>query len=118
VVNVFIYLCALSFETPPLLYYIEESKVCHELIKVDSVSDFKLCFSDHVNEKIRKDVINRNFIYMDKITLTLLYKSMVRLNLECANAVWCPYKRDDTETCDSQGILVCSWQCGSVSGRS
>jgi len=34
---------------------------------------------------------------MDKTTFTLLYKAMVRLNLECANAVWCPYKRDDTE---------------------
>ena len=34
---------------------------------------------------------------MDKTTFTLLYKAMVRLNLECANAVWYPYKRDDTE---------------------
>jgi len=38
-------------------YYIEDSRACHELIKVDSVSDlgvrfdFKQCFSDHLNEK-------------------------------------------------------------------
>ena len=65
-------------------YYIADSRACHELIKVDSVSDlgvrfdFKLCFSDHVNEKICKaysvlGVIKRNFIYMDKNTFTLLY---------------------------------------------
>jgi len=64
-------------------YYIEDSRACHELIKVDSVSDlgvifdFKLCFSDHVNEKISKACIGlqcprcykRNIIYMDKILL-------------------------------------------------
>jgi len=39
-------------------YYIEDSRACHELLKVDTVSDLgvrfdsKLCFLDHVNEKI------------------------------------------------------------------
>ena len=89
-------------------YYIADSRACHELIKVDSVSDlgvrfdFKLCFSDHVNEKICKaysvlGVIKRNFIYMDKNTFTLLYKAMVRSHLEYANAVWCPYKKGHIE---------------------
>jgi len=89
-------------------YYIADSRACHELIKVDSVSDlgvrfdFKLCFSDHVNEKICKaysvlGVIKRNFINMDKNTFTLLYKAMVRPHLEYANAVWCPYKKGDIE---------------------
>jgi len=45
-------------------YYIEDSRACHELIKVDSVSDlgvrfdFKLCFSDHVNEKLAKPTLS------------------------------------------------------------
>jgi len=89
-------------------YYIADSRACHELIKVDSVSDlgvrfdFKLCFSDHVNEKICKaysvlGVIKRNFINMDKNTFTLLYKAMVRPHLEYANTVWCPYKKGDIE---------------------
>jgi len=71
-------------------YYIEDSRARHKLIKVDSVSDlgvkfdFNLCFWDHVNEKISKaysvlGVIKRNFIYLDKNTVTLLnYKAMVR----------------------------------------
>ena len=54
--------------------------------------DFKLCYSDHVNEKISKaysvlGVIKRKFIYMDKNTL------LYRPHLEYANAVWCPYKK-------------------------
>ena len=79
-------------------YYIEDSRACYELIKVDSVSDlgvrfdFKLCYSDHVNEKISEaysvlGVIKRNFIYMDKNTL------LYRPHLEYANAVRCPYKK-------------------------
>ena len=77
-------------------------------MKVVSVSDlgvrfdFKLCFLDHVNEKISKaysvlGVIKGNFIYMDKNSFTLLYKAMVRLHLQYANAVWCPYKKGDIE---------------------
>jgi len=51
-----------------------------------------------VNEKNSKaysvlGVIKRNFIYMDKNTFSVLYKAMVRLHLEYANAVWCPYKK-------------------------
>ena len=89
-------------------YCIEHGKARHELIKVDSFSDLgvrfdsKLCFSDHINDKINKaysvlKVIKRNFIYMNKTTFILLYKAMVRPHLEYANAVWCPYKKGDIE---------------------
>jgi len=89
-------------------YNIDDSRARHELIKVDSVSDFdvrfdfKLCFSDHVNEKMSKaycvlGVIKRNFIYMNKNTCTLLFKALVRPHLEYANVVWCPYKKGDIE---------------------
>jgi len=65
----------------------------------------KLCFSDHINDKINKVYsvlgvvifIERNFIYMDKTTLILLYKAMVRPHLEYANAAWCFYKKGDIE---------------------
>ena len=32
---------------------------------------------------------------MDESSFILLYKSMVRPHLECANSVWCPYKQGD-----------------------
>jgi len=90
-------------------YYIDDSRARYELKKWTLVSDlgvifdFKLCFSEHVNEKISKaysvliNVIKRNFIYMDKNTFTLLYKVLVRPHLEYANAVWCPYKTINIE---------------------
>ena len=65
---------------------------------MDSVGDlgvrfyFKL-FSGHVNEKISKaygvlSVIKRNFfLYMDKNTFSKLYKAIIKLHLEYANAV-------------------------------
>ena len=79
-------------------------KFCQILTELGVRFDSKLCFSDHVNEKISKayvqcpiGVIKRNFMYMDKNTFTLLYKAMVRPHLEYANAVWCPYKKGDIE---------------------
>jgi len=32
---------------------------------------------------------------MDERTFMLLYKSMLRLHVEFANSVWCPYKIGD-----------------------
>jgi len=40
-------------------------------------------------------IIKRNFTYMDERTFILLYKSMVRPDVEFANSVWCPYKIGD-----------------------
>ena len=62
----------------------------------------KLTFRDHISEKNHKaysvlGIIKRNFIYMDEHTFVLLYKSMVRLHVEFANSVWCPFKLGDIE---------------------
>ena len=64
--------------------------------------DSKLAFLDHMNEKVNKaysilGIIKRNFIYLDKESFVLLYKTMVRPHLEYANSVWCPYKKGDIE---------------------
>jgi len=42
-------------------------------------------------------IIKRNFIYMDDQTFLLLYKSIVRPHVECANSVWCPFKLGSIE---------------------
>ena len=46
-------------------------------------------------------LIKRNFIYMDRNTFILLYKSLVRPHLEYANSVWSPHMKgviEDIET--------------------
>jgi len=73
------------------------------LEKVESMVDLgvrfdsNLTFSDYISGKNDKaysvlDIIKRNFVYMDQHTFILLYKSMVRPNVEFANLVWCLYK--------------------------
>jgi len=64
--------------------------------------DSNLTLSDHISGKINKaysvlGIIKRNFIYMDKHTFILLYKSMVRPHVEFENSVWCPYKIGDSK---------------------
>jgi len=89
-------------------YYIEEGKILQEIVKLESFKDLgvifdsKLNFGEHIKEKINKaysvlGVIKRNFIYMDKSTLVLLYKAMVRPHLEYANSVWCLFNKGDIE---------------------
>jgi len=76
------------------------------LEKVKSMVDLGVCFDsnltfrDHISGKINEaysvvGIIKRNFIYMDEHTFILLYKSMVRLRVEFANSVWCPYRIGD-----------------------
>ena len=81
-------------------YYIENCNRHYELAKVDSVKDLGirfdsiLMFLNHMNEKVKKaysivGIIERNFIYLDKDSFVLPYKSMVRPHLEQAGFVWC-----------------------------
>jgi len=42
-------------------------------------------------------IIRRSFEYLDRDTLFMLYKSLVRPNLEYANQVWAPYKKKHVE---------------------
>ena len=60
--------------------------------------DTSLTFDEHIQLKIYKaysmlGLIKRNFIYMDRNTFILLYKSLVRPHLEYANSVWSPHKK-------------------------
>ena len=60
--------------------------------------DSKLEFEDHIIEKVNKansilGVIRRSFEYLDKDTLVMLFKSLVRPHLEYANQIWAPYKK-------------------------
>ena len=61
------------------------------------VVDSELSFKEHIYGKINKanqmiGIIKRNFKNIDKLSFTLIYKSMVRSHLEFANSVWSPYK--------------------------
>ena len=67
-----------------------------------SVTDRRLNFKDHIQEKINKaynviGLLKRNFIHVDGYTFILLYKTLVGPHLEYANSVWSPYKKCDIE---------------------
>jgi len=87
-------------------YYISNNNTKHFIKSVDHIKDLgvtfdsHLSFYDHIQEKINKaysmiTLIKRNFIHMDKNTFCLLYKALVRLHVEYAHSVWCPYKKCD-----------------------
>jgi len=51
----------------------------------------------HCKEKINTaysylGIIKRNFIYLYEDAFVMLYKSLVRSHLECANSVWNPHR--------------------------
>ena len=77
--------------------------------KVDIYKDLGVLFGSHLTFKddledtINKayriiGLIKRNFINVDAITFTLLYKALVRPHIEYANSVWHSYKKKDIET--------------------
>ena len=85
-------------------YYISNNNTKHFIENFDHIKDLgvtfdsHLSFYDHIQEKINKadsmiGLIKRNFIHMDKNTFCLLYKALVRLHVEYAHSVWCPYKK-------------------------
>jgi len=87
-------------------YYIEHENSSYMLDKLDSIIDLgvlldsNFSFIDHISQKINKvcsilGIIKRNFICLDERSFILLYKSMIRPNLEYANSVWSPYKLGD-----------------------
>ena len=42
-------------------------------------------------------LIKRNFKYLTTESFTLLYKNMVRSQLDYCSSVWSPYRKGDTE---------------------
>ena len=62
------------------------------------IIDNQLTFNEHIAEKIKKancmlGLIKRNFRYLVEYTFILLYKSLVRSQLEYASSVWSPCKK-------------------------
>jgi len=61
------------------------------------IIDSELNFKEHIGSKVKQAfsmlaIINRNFSNLDKVTLKLLYKSLVRSLLEYGHSVWNPYR--------------------------
>ena len=76
-------------------YFVLEHVDCIKDLGVNIDSD--LSFDAHISEKVNKafqmlGIINRNFcdVHVDERTFLLLYKSMVRSQLEYAGTVWNP----------------------------
>jgi len=67
------------------------------------VFDPQLKFGLHIREKVNKayarlGIIKRNFKCMSVEVFCLLYKAMVRSQLEYANSVWNPHRKEDIIT--------------------
>ena len=84
-------------------YYIITDKGDEILKNLESTKDLgviinnELTFKGHVTDKIKKTdtmlgLIKRNCRYLDEKTFLLLYKSLVRSQLEYASCIWYPYK--------------------------
>ena len=89
-------------------YSICEGNKIISLERVNDISDLgvilddKLSFNSHIQQKINKaysmlGILKRNFKNMSIITFVMLYKSIVRSQLEYCNSVWSPYKKSDIE---------------------
>jgi ribonuclease P/MRP protein subunit RPP40 len=85
------------------IYYINDGQTRQALVEstqekdLGVVVDNCLNFEAHIYSKIKTankmiGVISRNFRYLDSSSFILLYKSMVRSQVEYAEAVWNPYK--------------------------
>ena len=76
---------------------------CTEEKDLGIIIDNELKFDRHIQEAVKKaskvlGMIKRNFIYIDKETLLLLYKGLIRPTLEYGNVIWAPFlKRQSSE---------------------
>ena len=71
-----------------------EVSACEKDIGVNVDQD--LTFDTHIETKVNKansiiGIIRRPFTYLDEEMFRLLFKALVRLHLEYAQSVWCPY---------------------------
>ena len=68
--------------------------------------DNRLYFEDHIQAKVNKansvmGVIRKTYAHLDKESFLLLYKALVRPQLEYANAVWAPHLRKHIDTIEN-----------------
>ncbi len=92
--------------TPTPANYILQQEGTHTTLPLVSeendlgvIFDRTLEFEDHINSKVNKatrnaGLIRRTFDYLDNNTFTLLYKALVRSQLEYASSVWSSYKQE------------------------
>ena len=77
----------------------------HYLDKVEKEKDIgviidkNLEFEDHISEKVNKatrifGIIRRAYQYLDEENFVLLYKALVRSQLDYASSVWSPYSKN------------------------
>ena len=64
--------------------------------------DHKLSFKTHVDEKVKTaqrmmGAIRRSFRYLTADMFKLLYKSLVRVHLECSTVVWNPHTKEQID---------------------
>ena len=62
-----------------------------------------LKFSSHIAEKVNKanstlSLIVRTFDYIEKDSFILLYKALIRPNVEYGNVIWHPFLRKDIDS--------------------
>ena len=60
--------------------------------------DSELKFENHIMDKVKKanrilGLIKRSFSYLNFESFLLLYKSLIRSQMEYAQTVWIPYKK-------------------------
>ena len=68
--------------------------------------DTNLSFEQHIQNQVNKanrnlGIIRRSFKYLDIEKFCLLYKALVRPQLEYAASVWSPYKRKDIDSIEN-----------------
>ena len=85
-------------------YFIENEIIERAYInnRLGVVFHQQLKFGLHIREKVNKayarlGIIKRNFKCMSIEVFCLLYKAMVRSQLEYANSVWNPHSKEDIE---------------------
>jgi len=66
------------------------------------IFDEKLTFRDHIHSKINMaykmvGLIKRNFKYLSLSSFVLVYKNLVRSQLDYCNSVWSPYRKSDID---------------------
>ena len=64
------------------------------------IIDYKLTFSEHVDSIVSAanelvGLIRRSVISLDKKRFAIVFKSLVRSQLEYNNAAWCTYTKND-----------------------
>ena len=101
-------------------YGFNTAKGFEELEQVASIKDLGiivdtgLTFTEHIQVKINKaysilGIIRRTFSNIDRSTFLMLYKSLVRSQLEYGGSVWSPYRKNQLRISNECRKELLSW---------